>query len=609
MTRFSLNSSYSDSSAGGGVRVSGVTETSISIDLLSSNDCSVQGSSTVSQLTHSSDKKKNFLSYRLPWIKSKGAVLVLVWNLLVFIAISGAYSALIKRLFQLLPIPVSYAWTLTVTEMVRRICQIIPFPIAGWLADTYFGRYKTIRCSLWIIWLVSLPLVVCSTVEYQFWNEGQDDNKNLKIVIDYIVYPVAFVMMTIGLAGFHTNVFPFGTDQMLGASAQELTVFIHWYYWTEYIGFGIVYTFGLGCELASHGETSWLVQSLIQASCMTIAICLDYIFQNWLLIEPGSGNPIKIASQIIKFARTHTFPQQRSALTYWEEEIPSGVDLAKRRYGGPFTTEQVEDAKSLGRILTVFGSFVIPWVVFSGLNGTTAQITDHLRSGTDALNSTGYLCYETTVVDNLAIIVVILAVPIYHFIILPIFYNCIPGILKRISIGMFLLVLVALCNLVIDIKGHLTTCTVNSTVPCFLVGGASATGLDIDYRWLAIPNILTGLMIMIGGTAIYEFICAQVPYRMKGCVTGVNYSLFGFANAIGFSILLGFHYSYSSHPRDSGFAGCGFWYYLLNLMLALIGFALVCIAAKRYKPRQRNDLSFEPARIEEHYDRRQKPLT
>ncbi len=37
----------------------------------------------------------------------------------------------------------------------------------------------------------------------------------------------------------------------------------------------------------------------------------------------------------------------RSAFTYWEENIPSRLDLGKSRFGGPFTTEQVEDVRLL----------------------------------------------------------------------------------------------------------------------------------------------------------------------------------------------------------------------------------------------------------------------
>ena len=569
---------------------------------------SVQRSSAApadSLTTHASRDIQNqarlSCAYKLPSIRSKGAILALVWNFLFFSGISGAYTVIIQGFMQHVSgFRNTYAWTLTTAEMIRRIAQIVPFPIAGWLADTYFGRYKVIHYSLWIVWLASFPLVAFAAIDYHF--NGR--NEFINIVINYVVYPAAFVALTVGIAGFQTNIIPFGTDQMPGASGQELVAFIHWYYWTEYVGFGIVYTFVLGCNVHTEDiKTKLLVLSLVQAGCLTAAISLDFVFHNWLAVEPAAGNPLKTTVGILKFARTNKFPRQRSALTYWEEEIPTGIDLAKRRYGGPFTTEEVEDVKSFCRIVLVIASWTISWAVIAGLNGTTAQITNHLRKGNDVLKTSGQNCYETAIVDNLVIIVVIVIVPVYHFLVQPIFYNCIPKMLRKIAIGMFLLIPAALCPLLVDIKGHLCT---NETVPCFLVANASAPDLNIDYRWLAIPNILTGLSLIISGPTVYEFICAQAPNKMKGFLIGLQYSVFGLANAIGFAILLSihFHYTQISQPPD-GVSTCGFLYYILNLILALIGFFLVCIAAKCYKPRQRDDLSFEQAHIEIYFTRDQ----
>ena len=48
---------------------------------------------------------------------------------------------------------------------------------------------------------------------------------------------------------------------------------------------------------------------------------------------------------------------RRSAFTYCEDEIPTGLDLGKEKYGGPFSTEQVEDVKVFYGILKVLFSF------------------------------------------------------------------------------------------------------------------------------------------------------------------------------------------------------------------------------------------------------------
>ncbi len=62
-------------------------------------------------------------------------------------------------------------------------------------------------------------------------------------------------------------------------------------------------------------------------------------------------NPYKLLYRVIKFAVKHKKPIKRSAFTNCDEEIPTGIDYGKQRYGVPFTTEQIEDVKVLLRIV------------------------------------------------------------------------------------------------------------------------------------------------------------------------------------------------------------------------------------------------------------------
>ena len=53
-----------------------------------------------------------------------------------------------------------------------------------------------------------------------------------------------------------------------------------------------------------------------------------------------------LLKQSIQGAGVHAF-------TYWEDELPSHIDFNKRKYRGPFTTEQVEDVKIFLRLLVI----------------------------------------------------------------------------------------------------------------------------------------------------------------------------------------------------------------------------------------------------------------
>ena len=64
------------------------------------------------------------------------------------------------------------------------------------------------------------------------------------------------------------------------------------------------------------------------------------------------GNPYHNVYRVIKFTAKHGKPLgHRSALTYSDDVRPSRMDFAKQKYGGIFTTEVVEDVKTLLRIL------------------------------------------------------------------------------------------------------------------------------------------------------------------------------------------------------------------------------------------------------------------
>ena len=60
---------------------------------------------------------------------------------------------------------------------------------------------------------------------------------------------------------------------------------------------------------------------------------------------------MKLIVRVLCYARKHKYPEIRSALTYWEEEAPSRIDLGKDKYGGPFTEEEVE---AFFRIIPIF---------------------------------------------------------------------------------------------------------------------------------------------------------------------------------------------------------------------------------------------------------------
>ena len=84
-----------------------------------------------------------------------------------------------------------------------------------------------------------------------------------------------------------------------------------------------------------------------------ILLLISYWKRRWFHGEPGHQNPYSTMYKVLKFAKGHSHPLRRSAFTYCDNYIPSRLDFVKERFGGPFTTEQVENVKSFLNILFV----------------------------------------------------------------------------------------------------------------------------------------------------------------------------------------------------------------------------------------------------------------
>ena len=511
---------------------------------------SVDDSTTVSQ-------KCCRPGYRVRRVRSRGAVLVLLWNFLV----DPAYLSYTILLERLVPVPAA------IPDLVQ-VVLVFYYPFAGWLADVYFGRYKVMHAHLLLMWVGSVAIVLTLIVEYLY--------PQTTTVLNYCVLLPAIIVLFIGRGGFLVTSLPFGTDQMPDASGEETSAFIHWFIWAVFAGRStpLVCTIIFNC---SNSDTEALVHSLIMSVFVSFALCTNYLFRSWLTIEPQSQNPMKTIVSVLKYAATHKYPTRRSAFTYWEEEIPSRVDLGKSKYGGPFTNEQVEDVKTFFRILVYAASitaFVIPGsAVFQG-----AQQPYHYKHSSAHSN-----CYCSSQIYYRVFTVAI--IPFYEVFIYPLARNWIPTTVKRAALGAFLTIGVSLFLLLIEGVGHSTSST---PVPCMFLANESSATLAINYYWVNIPlSVLFAVQVMIFEIAVFEFICAQSPYNMKGLLIGLGLSVTLAAGTIGEAVSFAWSQSWK---MEYSTPSCGFWYYLFTALIGIIGLVALVIVAKWYRRRERDEV-------------------
>ena len=484
--------------------------------------------------------------YRIRWFNSKGAALVLLWIVLIIASVSTLWYV-----FQDLALYFgsnAIIWISIVVVCVSFLCA----PLAGWLADARLGNYKVFKTGC--VFLCIASVMACLHV-LVITNVPDINNHFLLVISAAIVLVVSFLGIAGSLACFITSL-QLGLDQMPDASTANITSFISWFVCCIFTGLWVgdtshhLFPYCLDTVSFSDKNCTGFIQifSLFPVLCMAIVLCSDFLLSpKWLIIEPKSPQSLKIIYQVLKFAKKNKAPVNRSALTYWEEDIPSRIDLGKSKYGGPFTTEQVEDVKTIFKLLVVSVPFsMISFITFLSVFQDYGQA--YVFPGISRFSSI-ILFYFTYCVCWC----VVIGTLVYEFVIYPFARNKLPSILKRIGTVSFVTIVLNLVSLVLSVL-RLYHCTVNTEV------------------WQQVVlQAMSGLLIFVLFSAVLEFVCAQSPYNMRAIVTGyATLSLiftpifFGCLLVFGFSrVVAGLYYSIIFNS--------------ITVLLAVIGFLLHCI--------------------------------
>ncbi len=520
---------------------------------------------------------------RIRWVRSKGAILVLLWNCLIANNV-GPLSSIISGILHL---HTSDEKTITfVRGVFEGLSFALLYPLAGWLADVYFGRYKVIHTSLQLMWVGVVAITVCVCIQL---------GTGVQLLpFQFSILPLALLAVQCGIAGFKANAIPFGTDQLMEGSSKELSAYIHWYVFT--IAINVV-----SVPFSCFGETSdniLLLQLFVQAAFLTLALCLDFCFRKWLVIEPGTRNPFKTIYQVLNYAWKNKRAKFRSAFTYHVEEIPSRIELAKPEYGGPFTVEQVEDVKTFLRMLSVVIPMSLAFLMAILADGSLNVLSAHIASGLNCV-------VKDAIGTNYPVIIQVLFLPLYEFFLYPFFHSFIPSMLRRVVIGTIFTTASFVAQLAIDVIGHRHAPTgahsaINVTASTCIFTDGSAD-LKIDYGWIVVPGTLLSIGLMFHLIAFYEFVFAQAPHSMKGLFIGLIYGTQGIFRLI--NLVLNVPFLYGVADTSQAFPTCGFFFYLMNIVIIMAALIWYSCAARKYKKRERDTPERLHMFAEEYYDK------
>lgn len=486
-------------------------------------------------------------------VQNKSALLILMWNFL-FSLVLGA--VLTPRIYLSLFTDRNFVGV-TCGAYGSTAILFLLFPFAGYLADVKFGRYKVVSTTLWLIWsclMIFVPLVGLSIIIYHFLHT------NL-VWIPISIGILVAVPLLIGFIGFNANVIQFGMDQLHDAPSDHSSLFIYWYVWGYYLAVSISKPLWSGIVDSECGITVPSIIVMVAIIVMAIAIlgvslCIGHHKKKWFVFDSGTRwNPYKLVYQVLKFAVEHKSPVHRSAFTFCEDELPSRIDFGKQKYGGPFSTEEVEDVKVFLGILSVLLALGPTFATEIATNDLLPTFAGHLQ------NISTVNCFSNIIVANgtLTPIFITIIIPIYLFLLRSNSFvqKHFPGMMKRMGLGMIFFILSLLLTFFIDTAGHI----INKEATCFLSNGQEGFHLGFNNHILIIQSFLNSIGYMLLYVATYEFICAQSPHSMKGLLIGVFFAINGLFHLLStLGIFLPFTFWRPQFPS------CSFGYYLVSYL-------------------------------------------
>ena len=463
-------------------------------------------------------------------------------------------------------------------------------PLAGVLADVRFGRFEVLKWSTYIMIAFESIDLVCFVV--------------ISAVVDRVAFTfyLMIALHVIALSGyflgrvlFLANVIQFGTDQLRDSPTHYSVFYIHMFFWSNSFSDMVSKLLSSLARhdsvLDSHNKIVNInsTQFLLFEICLSISAIFSVVilliiqkYSNYFFNEKIRGNPYKLVFSVIRFAIKHKQPIRRSAFTYCDDEHPSRIDYGKQIYGGPFTTEQVEDVKSLLSIGTVLISLGPAFL----LDFTALTVFNHHSVNQNHLSRNPY----TDILLNKGILsplLIFICIPFFVLLIKPYFARLIPNMFKRMGLSIVIMNILFLLYLVYSSIGRYDSkyaigdqCSGNTSYILHM------ELVEIPYVSLPIlQQILSPLYQMLLYIAAGEFICCQSPQHMKGLVFGLFYFIKAF-----FQLLSAIISCYFFIHWKLQILNCQSVYFLFNLAVGLLSLCVFVAMARKYKYRKRDDI-------------------
>ena len=477
-------------------------------------------------------------------------------------------------------------------------------PLGGFIADVKFGRLKVLLCGTFMM-LLPVCLILVAAICLISSNYSFNSTGNMIIA----VIGISLTVYCTGEILFLSNIVQFGTDQLCDAPTRYSVYFICAYYWTD--SFGQLLTAATnvpGHDILFNKNRNIIVIDRLRGyligagsglSIILTCIVIYLVYKKkskWFIFEKCTYNPYTLAIKVVNYAITHKKPIRRSAFTFCDSERPSRLDFGKQRYGGPYTTENVEDVKVM---LNMFKILITIGPVFTLEAAALFSFLKHISQTKrhEASNPVFKMFIRRGLILPLC---KILCIPLWICIFKPLLSKYYLNIFKRMGIALSFLTISFVVYFVYDIldynnSGDLTyyydTCFRN-------------VSYVLNNNYIAVPSmyvsilqqLIYGWSQMLLYISAYEFICCQSPQYMKGLLFGLFYATRAFYQSVAAIVLL-----IVIRKWNFTIMSCRSGYYLFNIIIGVMTLILYTVAAKRYKYRKRDDICHVYKYAEDYY--------
>ncbi|KAL9981186.1 hypothetical protein ACROYT_G009856 [Oculina patagonica] len=391
--------------------------------------------------------------------------------------------------------------------------------VGGIVGDSYSGRYNAVWGSL-LVYIVGIGMIFYSAFISERYANG-----HLKTYYPLLAL-FSLLIISIGEGAYKANVTAFGGDQLRGQDEQRYRRFFNWYYWSINVGSFVGFSAIAYVEQVESFTTGFaiLFGSIVLASVI-FSIC-----KSRYISHPPTGHILKKIYSIIKEAKQKKREEEDStsdaSTQYYpglQEYMPikSWLDRAMMKYGGSYLDTDVEEVKTIGKIVVIFAILIPYWAIFFQMNSTFLLQGLHMRIS--IYNDTDDPAKDLGVVPPallslVDVVFVLILIPVMDKWIYPWLdrKGWSPSVFARISIGFLFAVASMLVAGGVEIarKADTDNC-VNQTV-----GHLNYTACM--YIYYQIPQYgLIGISEVFASVGALEFAYKEAPKTMQSLVMGL----------------------------------------------------------------------------------------